>query len=165
MDHLLPRHTSLVAPDSCVPLLALAGVERCLLGSKSMTLGANEFMGCFLPHVLPVGLHRLRHDGLLANPVRRANLVKMRELLHVTAPVNTSPEETLVETRPAFIGRHCGAPMIRAPATLGRLGRRAVLPMMTARYGLQKAFMRETPKQLSIDWRQGVALSTGKNHL
>jgi hypothetical protein len=37
--------------------------------------------------------------------------------------------------------------------------------MMTARYGLQKAFMHETLKQLSIGWRQGVALSTGKNHL
>ncbi|WP_415117113.1 transposase [Paraburkholderia sp.] len=141
-----------------------------------MKMEANEFMRRFLLHVLPVGFHRLRHGGLLANPVRRATLVKVRELLHITAPVNTSPEETLVETWPAFICRHCGAPLIvidilartapiRAPATLGRLGRRDILSMMTARYGLQKAFMHETLKQLSIGWRQGVAPSTGKNHL
>ena len=38
-----------------------------------MTLGADEFMRRFLLHVLPVGFHRIRHYGLLANgrPRRR----------------------------------------------------------------------------------------------
>jgi hypothetical protein len=62
--------------------------------------------------VLPGGFHRIRHYGLLANPVRRASLAKVRELLHVTAEVNVSPEDTAIETRLAFVCRHCGAPMI-----------------------------------------------------
>ncbi|MDW3689296.1 transposase, partial [Cupriavidus sp. CV2] len=40
---------------------------------KTMTLDAGEFMRRFLLHVLPGGFHRIRHYGLLANPVRRAN--------------------------------------------------------------------------------------------
>ncbi|MBB5464235.1 hypothetical protein HDG32_000328 [Paraburkholderia sp. CI2] len=79
---------------------------------KTMTLEAGEFMRRFLLHVLPGGFHRIRHYGLLANPVRRASLAKVRELLHVATDVNTSAHETVIETRPAFICRHCGAPMI-----------------------------------------------------
>ncbi|QIE29966.1 hypothetical protein SBC1_77240 (plasmid) [Caballeronia sp. SBC1] len=74
--------------------------------------------------------HRIRHYGRLANPVRRASLAKVREVLHVATQVNTSAHETVIETRPAFICRHCGAPMIvidilartapiRAPPTRG----------------------------------------------
>ncbi|SAL87373.1 Putative transposase [Caballeronia arvi] len=79
---------------------------------KTMTLEAGEFMRRFLLHVLRSGLHRIRHYGLLANPVRRASLAKVRELLHDTPGVDPSPHETVIETRPAFICRHCGAPMI-----------------------------------------------------
>jgi len=79
---------------------------------KTMTLEAGEFMRRFLLHVLPGGFHRIRHYGLLANPVRRASLAKVRELLHVATAVNASPHETVMETRPVFICRHCGAPMI-----------------------------------------------------
>ena len=79
---------------------------------KTMTLEASEFMRRFLLHVLPGGFHRIRHYGLLANPVRRASLAKVRELLHVVPAVNTSPHETVPETRATFICRHCGATMI-----------------------------------------------------
>ena len=79
---------------------------------KTMTLEASEFMRRFLLHVLPGGFHRIRHYGLLANPVRRASLEKVRELLHVVPAVNTSPHETVPETRATFICRHCGATMI-----------------------------------------------------
>jgi hypothetical protein len=79
---------------------------------KTMTLEAGEFMRRFLLHVLPGGFHRIRHYGLLAKPVRRASLATVRELLHVTPEVNALPEDTVLETRPAFICRHCGAPMI-----------------------------------------------------
>jgi hypothetical protein len=93
-------------------------------------LEAGEFMRRFPLHVIPVSFHCLRHYRLLANPVRRGNLAKVRELLHVTAQVNASPEDTVIETRPSFICRHCGAPMIvidmlartapiRAPPALG----------------------------------------------
>src|SRR5262249_8385086 len=50
------------------------------------TLATSEFIRRFLMHVLPKGLHRIRHYGLLANGNRAANLARMRELLGVAAP-------------------------------------------------------------------------------
>ena len=79
---------------------------------KTMTLETGEFMRRFLLHVLPGGFHRIRHYGLLANPVRRANLAKVRDLLHVAPEISPSPDNAIIETRPVFICRHCGAPMI-----------------------------------------------------
>jgi hypothetical protein len=52
----------------------------------TMTLATHEFIRRFLMHVLPKGLHRIRHYGLLANGNRAANLARMRELLGVAAP-------------------------------------------------------------------------------
>jgi hypothetical protein len=78
---------------------------------KTMTLETGEFMRRFLLHVLPGGFHRIRHYALLANPVRRASLAKMRGLLHVAPAIDPSPDTTIA-TRPVFICRHCGAPMI-----------------------------------------------------
>jgi len=81
---------------------------------KTMTLGADEFMRRFLLHVLPGGFHRIRHYGLLANPVRRQNLAKIRELLHVTATgaQAAAADDPPGNLPPRFICRHCGAPMI-----------------------------------------------------
>jgi hypothetical protein len=79
---------------------------------KTMTLEAGEFMRRFLLHVLPGGFHRIRHYGLLANPVRRANLAKVRELLDVVPEFNIPPKDAIVEARPTFVCRHCGALMI-----------------------------------------------------
>ena len=50
---------------------------------KTMTVHPHEFMRRFLIHVLPKGLHRIRHYGLLANGQREANLAKVRTLLRV----------------------------------------------------------------------------------
>jgi hypothetical protein len=77
-----------------------------------MTLEADEFMRRFLLHVLPGGFHRIRHYGLLANPVRRENLAKARELLNVAPALGTPPDDIDLAVRPTFICRHCGAPMI-----------------------------------------------------
>ena len=41
---------------------------------KSMTLPTDEFIWWFLMHVLPKGLHRIRHDGLFASADRAANI-------------------------------------------------------------------------------------------
>src|ERR1700744_4064049 len=79
---------------------------------KTMTLEAGEFMRRFLLHILPAGFHRIRHYGLLANPVRRATLAKVRALLHVAPEPDTPSDVAIIETRPTFICRHCGAPMI-----------------------------------------------------
>jgi hypothetical protein len=61
----------------------------------TMTLGTHEFIRRFLIHVLPRGLHRIRHYGLFANSGRADNLAKMRELLAVAEPV--IEEETGVD--------------------------------------------------------------------
>ena len=51
----------------------------------TMTLATHEFIRRFLMHVLPKGLHRIRHYGLLASGNRAANLARMRELLGMAA--------------------------------------------------------------------------------
>ena len=46
-----------------------------------MTLPTHEFIRRFLIHVLPKGLHRIRHYGLFANGKNRAaNIARARQL-------------------------------------------------------------------------------------
>ena len=59
---------------------------------KTMTLPTHEFIRRFLTHVLPNGLHRIRHYGLFANGNRAANIARARELLAV--PSRPKPAET-----------------------------------------------------------------------
>ena len=63
-----------------------------------MTLPTHEFIRRFLTHVLPKGLHRIRHYGLLANGSRAANIARARELLaipaRITEPETDAPPET-----------------------------------------------------------------------
>lgn len=79
---------------------------------KTMTLDAGEFMRRFLLHVLPGGFHSIRHYGLLANPVRRANLARARELLKLVPTVANPPDDTDLAAPTPFLCRHCGAPML-----------------------------------------------------
>jgi hypothetical protein len=48
---------------------------------KHMTLATDEFIRRFLIHVLPKGLHRIRHYGLFAKGVYADNIARVRELL------------------------------------------------------------------------------------
>ncbi|MCK5089999.1 MAG: IS91 family transposase [Hyphomicrobium sp.] len=64
---------------------------------KTMTLNPHEFIRRFLIHVLPKGLHRIRHYGLFANGNRAANIARARELLNVPAPINDVANETTAE--------------------------------------------------------------------
>ena len=50
-----------------------------------MTLETHEFIRRFLIHVLPKGLHRIRHYGLFANGGRAENIARARQLLTVPA--------------------------------------------------------------------------------
>jgi hypothetical protein len=100
---------------------------------KAMTLEPGEFMRRFLLHVLPGGLHRIRHYGLLANGSRKASLALARELLRATAPHTATASAAedkhgVSATGPTFVCRHCGqamtivqtftrGPSIRAPPT------------------------------------------------
>ncbi len=82
--------------------------------NKTMTLTADEFVRRFLLHVLPGGFDRIRHYGLLANPLRRANLAKLRELLSV-GPAHIKSDAIVVASAaipPTFVCRHCGSSMI-----------------------------------------------------
>jgi len=79
---------------------------------KTMTLEAGEFMRRFLLHVLPAGFHRIRHYGLLANPVRRASLARVRDLLGVVPEAGAQPDDPGAAVPAVLICRHCGAPMI-----------------------------------------------------
>jgi hypothetical protein len=58
----------------------------------TMTLHLHEFIRRLLMHVLPKGLHRIRHYGLLANGNRADNIARVRELLAM-APRAKEPEE------------------------------------------------------------------------
>jgi hypothetical protein len=60
---------------------------------KTMTLATSEFIRRFLTHVLPKGLHRIRHYGLFANGSRAENVGRARELLVAAPPATTNPEK------------------------------------------------------------------------
>jgi hypothetical protein len=53
---------------------------------KIMTLAVDEFIRRFLTHVLPKGLHRIRHYGLFAKSSCADNIARARELLAVVKP-------------------------------------------------------------------------------
>jgi hypothetical protein len=75
---------------------------------KTMILPTHEFIRRFLAHVLPKGLHRIRHYGLFANGNRAANIARARELL--AAPPRSRPAETSATTaadEPRVLPRPC----------------------------------------------------------
>ena len=55
-----------------------------------MTLSADEFIRRFLLHILPMGFHRIRHYGFMANGNRRDGLAKIRGLLNAEDAVPMS---------------------------------------------------------------------------
>ena len=79
---------------------------------KTMTVHPHEFIRRFLIHVLPKGLHRIRHYGLLANGQREANLAKARALLRVKEidpaddDVHRAADATAADA-PAVLPRPC----------------------------------------------------------
>ena len=82
----------------------------------TMTLDAHEFIRRFMIHVLPKGLHRIRHYGLFANGNRAANIARARELLGVAAaaghPENNEPGEVDEPRVLAHPCPSCGGRMI-----------------------------------------------------
>jgi hypothetical protein len=59
---------------------------------KRVTLATDEFIRRFLSHVLPKGLHRIRHYGLFAKSTCADNIAR--------APVNCSPLQNLTAGPP-----------------------------------------------------------------
>lgn len=81
--------------------------KRCVR-YRPMTLTTDEFIRRFLIHVLPKGLHRIRHYGLLASHVRRKNMACLRASLDVTEPDTIEAEK---EKPAPFVCRVCGEPL------------------------------------------------------
>jgi len=84
---------------------------------KTMTLPTHEFIRRFLIHVLPKGLHRIRHYGLFANGKHRAaNIAHARQLLAVpqsAAQHNIDPAAESDQPRAlATPCPHCGGRLI-----------------------------------------------------
>lgn len=66
---------------------------------QTQTLEAAEFIRRFLLHVLPRGLMRIRHYGVLGNRSRRAQLSACRVLLGQPEPIARQPESVAVVMR------------------------------------------------------------------
>ena len=64
---------------------------------QRMTLETNEFIRRFLFHVLPKGLHRIRHYGLFAKNACADNIVRARELLAAAKP-EAAPTSTAADS-------------------------------------------------------------------
>ena len=92
---------------------------------KRMTLCVEEFIRRLLLHVLPAGLHRIRHYGLLANTTRRDNLARARELLMCSSTSHETQETTDAQVKDTegaheargrasatYVCPDCGTPMI-----------------------------------------------------
>src|SRR5271167_2548412 len=79
---------------------------------KLMTVSLDEFLSCFLLHLLPKGFVRIRHFGFLANRRRATLLPLCRQALTVVQP-QTQPEASAPkETRPLWLCPNCGGPMV-----------------------------------------------------
>ncbi len=63
----------------------------------TMTVSADEFIRRFLLHVLPDGMHRIRHCGILANGCRARTLESAREALD---PIGCPDDECVVDHAP-----------------------------------------------------------------
>jgi hypothetical protein len=82
---------------------------------KTMRLPTDEFIRRFLIHVLPIGFHRIRHAGFLANGIRRDRITRIRRLLGS----ETEPDQMAEEEAPTGADEadqlppcpKCGGPM------------------------------------------------------
>jgi hypothetical protein len=76
---------------------------------RTMTLAPREFIRRVLIHVLPKGLHRIRHYGLFASGVKADKLAKMRELLGVAEPVveNIAADEDEIPAEDGALPLRC----------------------------------------------------------
>jgi Putative transposase/Transposase zinc-binding domain len=75
---------------------------------KTMRLCPHEFIRRFLIHVLPKGIHRIRHYGLFANADRKRNIARARELLAAPATEPDIAEANSSDaTAPASLAQAC----------------------------------------------------------
>jgi len=83
---------------------------------KEMSLSAVEFIHRFSWHILPVGLVRIRHYGILANNRRHRDIPQARALLDKRARRRPAPAVSVPVPAPAPTPRkcpHCGSEQVR----------------------------------------------------
>jgi len=97
---------------------------------KVMRLATPEFIRRFLIHVLPDGFHRIRHYGLLASSARQANITKIRALLCVRRPEQTTVSGPEAEIIPLTMREPC--PCCGGPMRVIEIFRRGQKPMSRA---------------------------------
>jgi hypothetical protein len=76
---------------------------------KVMTIATAEFIRRFLIHALPIGFHRIRHDGLFTSASRENNIARARELLAVPIPNESRPPTTMLPLRKNILARVAAA--------------------------------------------------------
>ena len=78
---------------------------------KSLTLSAREFLRRFTMHILPTGLVRIRHYGILSNNRRQRDIPRARALLERRqGPAPKLPKPTPPEP---MLCPHCGQSGLR----------------------------------------------------
>ena len=83
---------------------------------QTMTLATDEFIRRFLSHVLPKGLHRIRHYGLLASSTKADTIAQARALIALATPATTTqkqkPPDSAATDTPAQACPCCGGRML-----------------------------------------------------
>ena len=77
-----------------------------------MTLSLDEFLRCFLLHLLPKSFVRIRHFGFLANRHRTQLLPRCLAALDSTPAPTKTPTSTSPDTSPNWLCPQCGGPMV-----------------------------------------------------
>lgn len=85
-------------------------------GKRLVHLSTEEFIRRFLLHVLPIGIKRIRHYGVLANGCKRTQLAQARQALHQPAP---NPQA--LESAQAFMARVAQIQTLTCPKCRGPL--------------------------------------------
>jgi hypothetical protein len=85
-------------------------------------LPTDEFIRCLLLHVLPAGVKRIRHYGVLASGCKKTQLARAREALHQPAP-NTRA----CESAETFMARVADIEVHTCPRCQGPLHVAAIL--------------------------------------
>lgn len=95
-------------------------------GKRIVKLDGVEFVRRFLLHVLPSGIKRIRHYGLLAPATKRTGLAKVRAALAMPAA-----NPLAIESAHAFMQRVAQQDIVQCPKCHhGRLRTAAVLPAL-----------------------------------
>jgi hypothetical protein len=94
-------------------------------GKRRVRLPTTEFIRRFLLHVLPSGIKRIRHYGVLANGCKKTQLAQARAALQQPAP-----NPVALESAQAFMARVAQVQVHTCPVCQGPLHVAATLAGM-----------------------------------